>query len=88
MPRMSLTLESTSLTDVVARVPLMYSSAVAEVLVRVPVRVSLQYGGSLLTTYLVPRWSKVSLTHGLTAVRSLRRLSGDLLDPLVLPNRA
>ena len=38
--------------------------------------------------YLVPRWSNVSLTHGFASVRSLRRLSGSLLEPLVFPNRA
>ena len=81
-------LEEEPLTDEDASLPSMYSSAVAGVLVTLPVRVSLVYGGSLLTVYLVPRCSNVRLTHGFADVRSLRSESGVLLDPLVLPNRA
>ena len=60
-------------------------SALAVSFVMLPFLLILEYGGSLRTTYLVPRCSNSSSTQGLASVRSLRSISALLRSPLVSP---
>ena len=88
MPSISVTRAVTSFGFENVGFPSSNSSALAVSAVTFPLRLTLPYGGSLCITYLLPRCSNSSSTHGFESVMSLRSMPCSLRPPLVSPKRA